>query len=54
MITGTIGLCASGKPAARVNNRALASGSAQSAGSCSMISSAAMAAATTAGGRPVE
>ena len=53
-IAGTMALCASGRLSARVNSRALRNGAAVNAASRSIRLSAAMAAATTGGGRPVE
>ncbi len=54
MITGTIGLCASARFSAAVKALALCNGRAVSSGSASMISRAARAAATQAGGGAVE
>jgi hypothetical protein len=51
---GTIGLSGSGSHAERAKALAFASGSAAYSGWCSINSSAAFAAATTAGGKPVE
>ena len=53
-ITGTIGLWAGSRPSAAVNRRAFSSGLRRSASSPFKIRSAAAAAATDAGGRPVE
>src|SRR6202030_719288 len=53
-MTGTMALCASGRLSARVKSLALRNGAPVKTRSRSIRSSAAMAAATTGGGRPVE
>ena len=53
-MTGTMALCASGRLSARVKSLALRNGASVKARSRSIRSRAALAAATTGGGRPVE